>query len=321
MALVRRMLQDHQPFRFWSGTAGVTLSRELHMTDDARNFTLAADVPPDVLHQYLPLHEGKTIHQFSDRWGTGPRYVVAASRLAHKPQTVESARYYRCACREVAGATNERTVIAAMLPPGVLCGHTISVERSPAQRPNASALALVGVMNSFCFDWLLRQKAAAHVSIYILAELPMPDLASDAERFVAHGGLRLCCNHRGFARLWGEQLGSAWSETGPRRSWPAIADEPEREQLRAAMDAVVAYGYGLDHAQFERVLASFTHRSHPDAATRRLAAFDELASQGLQDFCHAHDPYADIPMVTGRARPVINLVATRDLPVGAAAGV
>jgi hypothetical protein len=321
MALVRRMLQDHQPFRAWSGTAGVTLSRELHMTDDARNFTLAANVLPDVMHQYLPLHEGKTIHQFSDRWGTGPRYAVAASRLAHKPQTVESARYYRCACREVAGATNERTVIAAMLPPGVLCGHTISVERSPAQRPNALALVLVGVLNSFCFDWLLRQKAAAHVSIYILAELPMPDLASDTERFIAHGSLRLCCNHRGFARLWGEQFGGAWREAAPRRSWPAIADEPEREQIRAAMDAVIAYGYGLDHAQFERVLAGFTHRSHPDAAARRLAAFDELASQGLQGFCHARDPYADIPLVTERARPVINLVATRDLPVGAVAGV
>jgi hypothetical protein len=183
------------------------------------------------------------------------------------------------------------------------------------------ALVLVGVLNSFCFDWLLRQKAAAHVSIYILAELPMPDLASDTERFIAHGSLRLCCNHRGFARLWGEQFGGAWREAAPRRSWPAIADEPEREQIRAAMDAVIAYGYGLDHAQFERVLAGFTHRSHPDAAARRLAAFDELASQGLQGFCHARDPYADIPLVTERARPVINLVATRDLPVGAVAGV
>jgi hypothetical protein len=321
MALVRRLLQDHQPFRNWSETAGVTLSRELHMTDDAHNFTLVANLPPDVVHQYLPLHEGKTIHQFSDRWGGRPRYVVAARRLAHKPQTIESARYYRCACREVAGATNERTAIAAMLPPGVLCGHTISAERSPAQRPNALALVLVGVMNSFCFDWLLRQKASAHVSIYILAELPMPELASDAKRFVAHGSLRLCCNHQGFARLWLEQLGSAWRETAPRRSWPVIEDEPEREQLRAAMDAVIACEYGLDHAQFERVLAGFTHRSHPGAAARCLAAFDELASQGLKRFCHAHDPYADIPLEIQHARPVIRLAAPRDLPVGAAAGV
>lgn len=320
VALVRRMLQDHQPFRVWSETAGITLSRELHMTDDAGSFTLAADLPPNAQHQYLPLHEGKTIHQFSDRWDTRPRYAVAARRLAHKPQTVESARYYRCACREVAGATNERTVIAAMLPPGVLCGHTISVERSPAQRPNARALVLTGVMNSYCFDWLLRQKAAAHVSIYILAELPMPRLTSDAECFIAHGSLRLCCNHRGFARLWGDQLGGAWRESAPRRSWPTIVSEAERGQLRAAMDAIIAYGYGLDHAQFERVLAGFNHRSHPDAAGRCLAAFDELTSQGLQRFCQAYDPYADIPLITEHARPVISLLAPRALPVGAAAG-
>ena len=136
-----------------------------------------------------------------------------AQSLARKPQTVESARYFRAACREVAGATNERTVIAAMLPPGVLCGHTISVERRPARRPNATALTLVGVMNSFAFDWLVRQKAAAHVSLYILAELPIPELLPDAEMFLAHGCLRLCCNHADFAPLWREQLGRAWRET------------------------------------------------------------------------------------------------------------
>jgi hypothetical protein len=208
-----------------------------------------------------------------------------------------------------------------MLPPGVLCGHTISVERSPAQRPNALALVLAGVMNSYCFDWLLRQKAAAHVSIYILAELPMPELATVAERFVAHASLRLCCNHRGFARLWLEQLGGEWRETRSRRSWPAIADERQREQLRAAIDAVIANGYGLDHAQFERVLAGFTHRSHPDAAARCLAAFDDLSSQGLQGFCQAHDPYADIPLVAEPARPVIRLAAPRDLPAGVPASI
>jgi hypothetical protein len=230
-------------------------------------------------------------------------------------------RYYRAASREVAGATNERTAIAALLPPGVLCGHTISVERSPARRPNASALLLVGVMNSYSFDWLVRQKAAAHVSIYILAELPMPDLAPDAERLLVHGTLRLCCNHHGFARLWAEQLGNAWRETSIRRSWPVIGDLAARWALRAAMDAVVAHGYSLDRSQFERILAGFNHKSYAGAPALCLAAFDEVASQGLQAFCGTHDPYAEIPMVTANARPAINLGKTRSLPERTTGGV
>jgi hypothetical protein len=271
------------------------------MTDDARSFELVEAILPSG-GGYLPLHEGKTIHQFSDRWSTRPRYVVALSALARKPQTAESVRYYRAACREVAGATNERTVIAAILPPGVLCGHTISVERRPAQRSNRAALILVALMNSFCFDWLLRQRASAHVSIYILADLPVPDLTPDAERFLAHGCLRLCCNHRGFAALWAEQLGG----TPSRPSWPVIAEDVDRWPLRAAMDAVVAQSYGLDRAQYQRILASFSHKSFPAAPALCLAAFDELAGVGLPTFCRTRDPYYDIPLVTTIARPAID---------------
>ncbi len=307
MMLVRRMLQGHQSFMEWPKSAGVTLSRELHMTDDARSFTPISIVPRSAARHYLHLHEGKTIQQFSDLWENRPRFAVAASLLAHKPRTLESTRYYRAASREVAGATNERTAIVALLPPGVLCGHTISVERSPSHRPNARALLLIGVMNSYCFDWLVRQKAAAHVSIYIMAELPMPELAPEAERLLAHGALRLCCNHRGFAPLWAEQLGNAWREPSSHRSWPVIGDLAARWALRAAMDAVVAHCYGLDRSQFERVLTGFNHKSYPAAPALCLTAFDEVASQGLGPFCCTHDPYADIPLVTANARPVINL--------------
>ncbi len=236
---------------------GIVFSREIHMSDDAGRFTLLRQplrpkprlISPDMIREirkgdYLALHEGKTIHQFSDRRTTLPRYAIGLAELADKPLSMESTLYYRAACREIARSTDERTAIAAMLPPGVLCGHTISVERRPARRPNAAALSLVGIMNSFAFDWLLRQKAATHVSLYILSELPVPEFAPGADRFLAHACLRLCCNHRGFAPLWREQLGDAWREASPLHSWPVIADEADRWRLRAAMDAVVAHAYG-----------------------------------------------------------------------------
>jgi hypothetical protein len=178
------------------------------------------------------------------------------------------------------------------------------------QRTNATALALVATMNSFGFDWVLRQKVGVHVSIYILADLPLPKFSKTADAFLAHGCLRLCCNHAGFAPLWRDQLGSAWSEIAPEREWPAISGELDRWQLRAAMDAVIARGYGLSRTEYERVLGSFSHKSFPAAPDLCLAAFDELARIGMAAFCRRYDPYWNVPLVTLLAQPIIDLPVT-----------
>jgi hypothetical protein len=89
-----------------------------------------------------------------------------------------------------------------------------------------------------------------------------------------------------------------------------IAAEADRWRLRAAMDAVVAHAYRLNHAQYERILASFSHRTFREAPALCLAAFDEHACNGLIRFCRDHDPYCDIPLVTSLAPPVLRLPDT-----------
>ncbi|MEJ0015138.1 MAG: hypothetical protein WDN25_00980 [Acetobacteraceae bacterium] len=287
LVLARRMFRTRRGFAEWMGTRGIVLSREMHMTDDAGRFRPVGDAP-----DAFAVHEGKTIHQFTDRWDAAPRHMIRIGDLADRARTLEAARHFRAACREVARSTDERTAIAAMLPPGVVCGHTLSVERRPGQRASADALVLVAVMNSFPFDWLLRQRAAAHVSLYILVDLPAPDLTAAAASFLAHGCLRLCCNHAGFAPLWQEQVGNAWHEASPPRSWPAVAAPEDRWRLRAAMDAVVADAYGLERDHYARILGSFSHKSFPAAAGLCLAAFDDLRRTGRDMFCANNDPYA-----------------------------
>jgi hypothetical protein len=53
------------------------------------------------------------------------------------------------------------------------------------------------------------------------------------------------------------------------------------------MDAVVATAYGLDRSQYEAVLASFSHRSRPDAARLCLSAIDVLQAEGVEAFCRS----------------------------------
>lgn len=307
---------------------GIVTSQELNMTYDSGRFlstqrvvSAADDCRLPVFagalrgRGYVPLHEGKTFHQYQDRWDERPRYMVVLSKVADKPGWVRAAQHFRMAFRDIARSNDERTGIFCMLPPGVLVGNTAPVERAPWDRHHAVALELLATSNSYSFDWHIRQKAAAHVNLFILDGCPLPPSAFERPRsvFLAHSALRLTCNHEGYAPLWREQLGDAWREPTPRHTWPVLAGDDARWAVRAAIDAVVADAYGLTRDQYAHVLSTFSHKSYPRAPERCLAAFDDLRRDGLDAFLKAHDPYADIPLNESLPRPVI------DLPIPGAA--
>ena len=167
-------------------------------------------------------------------------------------------------------------MIACIAPPGVVFGHTATVEKAPWARTNADALVLCALFNSFSFDWLVRQKAATHLSLYILEALPVPRFGDAERRFLADGALRLSCNHASYAALWTQRTGQAW--TAP------LADNV-RQTLRAQIDAVVAMSYGLRRGEYEQVLASFSHRSLPAAPALCLAALTPDRAARRQKRC------------------------------------
>ncbi len=312
--------------------SGIRFGEEMHMSKSSHRFTPVATVLPGgedprdpersaalVAEGWLVLHEGKTFHQYDDRWGDRPRYLVHVDALADKPAWRQAARFYRLAFRDIARSTDERTGIFAVMPPGVVFGNTAPCEREPWDRAIGRALLLTGIVDTYAFDWGLRQKSAAHVNLFILNGCPVPALSADARRFLAHAALRLTCNHSGYAALWREQLGGAWREPSPRFTWPVLAGDDARWAVRAAIDAVVAHAYGLGRAQYAHVLASFSHRTYPKAPERCLAAFDEIESAGLEAFLRAHDPYFDIPLVESLPSPVIDLPEPAPAEEGAAA--
>jgi hypothetical protein len=302
LAIARRLFLPHRSLRDWTSRHGIVLGREMNITDDAHRVTPVTHLRRD-RREYLLLHEGKTIQQFDDRWESGARYAVALSALQDKPAWRDAAHYFRLALRKIARSTDERTAIAAFTSPGYLFNDTAPVERTPHHRSNATALLLCALINSFVFDWALRQKAAATVNLFILEACPICDLSAHAARFLAHGALRLSCNHPAFASLWHEQLGTAWREATTPGRWPAIASEPERWRLRAAMDAVTAQAYGLARADYQHILNSFAHQHFPAAPALCLAASGVLSKQGLAAFCRIHDPYDDIALVGALASP------------------
>jgi hypothetical protein len=254
----------------------------------------------------LPVHSGKTVHNYSDEWGSlCEKYVLREHAFATRHWR-RSVGYYRFAFRMKARSTDERTMIAALLTPGFVCEQTLAVETDPGDRATASALSCLAIANSYMFDFQVRQRVTSSLSNYSLAPIPLPRL-DDVLPLITHAALRLSCNHGGYADLWQEQLGSHWREVRPIHAWPVLADERLRWEVRAVIDAAEAHAYGLSRAQYEHVLSTFSHSSYEDAPALCLARFDEYGAIGAAAFTRKYDPYWDIPLVESLPQPVIEL--------------
>jgi hypothetical protein len=223
----------------WCAARHIRFGNDLHMTADAHCFQPAGVAD-------LVLHEGKTFHQYTDCWDTLPRYSVPSNAIRS-----DAPSHHRLAFRDIARSNDERTMIACIAPPGTAFGHTATVEKTPSARSLGDALTLCALFNSFPFDWLVRQKTATHLSLYLLEVLPVPDLT-------------------------GTFLALAARDLSMRRT--TECDIRARWMLRGRIDAEVGRRYGLDRDQYKHILASFSHRSYPDAPDLCLEAFDQASS-------------------------------------------
>jgi hypothetical protein len=146
-------------------TWNVELHREFNMTDDAHLFS------DKRTRGSLPLYEGKMIHQFTHQL-TGARYWIderkgRAALLGREADEGQRICYqrYRIAFRDVARNTDERTMIASVLPRCVFSGNTLVTSEQPRE---ASYIAyLTAVLNSFVFDYLIRQRVTAHCNMFM----------------------------------------------------------------------------------------------------------------------------------------------------------
>lgn len=132
--------------------------------------------------------------------------------------------------RETASNTNERTCIAAVLPPQSAASHKLTGVM--VQRVDANAA--MTVMNSLCFDFALRLRTAGtNVSFTYILPMPVPPaevvgrLPAIDSRLAWRAGIQHI--------------------TEDRSLWPALWETNQ----------AVAEAYGLDAADFAHILHAF----------------------------------------------------------------
>jgi len=232
------------------GAWSIKLNREFDMTND---FKLFRNEPRS---GRLPLYEGKMIWQFRADYAE-PRYwvdenegrkAVLGVRGEDKGQNLDY-QTYRLGFRDVAASTNERTLIASIIPPMTFAGNTLIVSSEPGDYSTLSAIT--SFLNSFILDWLIRQKITSHVNMFYFYQLPVPRLCSGDDYFspLVERAARLICTDIQFDEL-AREVGIGSYKNG-------VTDPAERARLRAEIDGMVAHLYGLSEAEFAHILNAF----------------------------------------------------------------
>jgi hypothetical protein len=215
----------------------VSFGRELNATDDRRHFGANG----------LPVLEGKHLQPFRVAPGAAARRIEVdtAARLLGDHGSFTRARL---CYREVASATNQLTLIAAIVPAGMVTTHTVFCMKEPLD--DDAQWFLCGVLNSFVANYLVRLRVGTHVTAAIMAELRVPRPPATS----ANGG-RIAAAAR-------------------------LLAEADDEAVLAGLQADVARLYGLDRDRFGHIVSTFplVDRERRDAA---LAAFQQREGNGL----------------------------------------
>jgi hypothetical protein len=170
--------------------------------------------------------------------------------------------FFRLCWRDLTQATNTRSLISTILPPGVFM-----VETLPYLRPNYfngndfekamsydSILFLCGTFNSFVVDFIIRQRISIHATMSHVLELPIPHYGKNDKYFldiVQHVGSLICTT---------PEFDPLKKELKIKKS---VTDRNERQTLMAQINAYVAKIYDLSKSELEYVLSTFSVKNEP----------------------------------------------------------
>ena len=294
---------------------GISFMRMFDMSNDSHLF--AGEPAPD----RLPLYEAKMIHQYDHRWATyrsdggadvavdvllaakrdpafsvRPRYWVEAREVCLRTAALLEAASPKwfIGFRDITNATNERTVIASVLPRAGV-GNNLPLMLLDAALSRRVA-ALLANLSALVLDFVGRHKVGGvHLNFFIAKQLPVlsPESYNDAHlAFIVPRVLELTYTAHNL-KPWAEALGY----DGP----PFPFDPDRRAQLRAELDAYYARLYGLTREDLCYILdpAAVMGEDYPSETFRVLKQneqreFGEYRTQRLVleawDRLHAEIP-------------------------------
>jgi hypothetical protein len=195
-----------------------------------------------------------------------PRYWVEAELV----RGIAGNRSALLTYKDVTSATNQRTMIAAMLPQVALMNSApfiVTNSGGDLKIPPRRELCLLANLNSLAYDFIARQKVGGlHLNFFIVEQIPtLPPDAYDEkcpwaeskklEDWIADRVLKLTCTADDM-----RPLAEAAGFTPGVWKWK----EEERAKLRAELDAAYFHLYRLSRADVQYILGTFQGIANED---------------------------------------------------------
>ena len=163
--------------------------------------------------------------------------------------------HYRIAWRKMAPLTGERTLAAALVPPG--SAH-IDALFSAASNSEYDTTFVAAVMSTLLSDLLIRSGASINIRERAISRLPLPSVKSPLAKRITLRSLRLNCLTEAYADLWADCWDESFLDDSPilerydeRPIGPEwTADTPlrraeDRRNAQAEIDVMVAMMLGV----------------------------------------------------------------------------
>ena len=203
------------------------------------------------------------------------RFISAKTALRRNPQLSQVPAIL--GLRDITNRTNERGIIAAVLPANIT-DYTVRVVRIEGEA--SRLLVLLSAFNSYLIDYLARQRiGGTHLSNYIIEQLPVLSEAActpELLEFVVPRAFELTYT------AWDLQPFAAdLSYDGPPFRW----DEERRFMMRCELDGAYFHLYGIGRDDVDYIMETFPivrrrdEQAYGEYRTKRviLEVYDAMA--------------------------------------------
>lgn len=202
--LCSKIMSNHATLR----QLNYSFRREFNVTDDSEHFFSEKKGKAAA-----PVYEGKVIHQYNSVYSTFNYYTDPATahdmlrdketkriksdllltistkktkELFEKNNCTLDYQNYRLVYRAIGRSTDERTLIATVIPPNNFCVNSVNylincsyqtLDHTNFQQyclPAADNVYLMALMNSLVLNYFIRNKISANLNMFYLYELPIP---------------------------------------------------------------------------------------------------------------------------------------------------
>ena len=163
--------------------------------------------------------------------------------------------HYRISWRKMAPLTGERTLAAAIIPPGA--AHIDALFSAASKSEHDTTLA-AAVMSTLLSDLLIRAGASINIRERAISRLPLPSVSSPFTKRITLRSLRLNCLTNAYSDMWAACWDESFMTDGPilerydeRSIGPEwTADTPlrraeDRRNAQAEIDVMVAMMLGV----------------------------------------------------------------------------